>query len=190
MEYTPKDYPTVTLKYVGEDGQQIGEDVPVDVDNDGSYEATVEIPEGYVQDGKYATAADGGKGTLDASQIPATSVANPATHGDPAIWSAEDPATAEITGDVTFNVEYTPKVYTITVIVVEGSNEPTTIEYKVKHDREHTFTFPSKTPESVEVDGSSASLTSNSYTFRNVTADHTIKVTYAAPATTKPTIKK
>lgn len=49
VEYTQKVYPAVTVKYVDEDDNSVLRTDNVTVGDDGSYTATVTIPDGYVQ---------------------------------------------------------------------------------------------------------------------------------------------
>ena len=70
--------------------------------------------------------------------------------------------------------------HTVTVSVTNGTARPSGT-VKVEHGKNQTITFTPNSGyelESVTVDGAGASLTGNSYTFADVTADHSISVKY------------
>ena len=74
----------------------------------------------------------------------------------------------------------TPTKHTITVTVTGGTASPSG-SVQVEDGKDQTITFAPNAGYvlgSVTVDGASASLTGNSYTFTNVTSDHSISVVY------------
>lgn len=106
--------------------------------------------------------------------------------------SVYDPATGkvnitDVSGDIIIRATAeakteppTPVKHTITVSVTGGTASPSGA-VQVEDGKDQTITFtPNSSYElkSVTVDNAPASLTGNSYTFTNVTADHSIAVVY------------
>ncbi|MBP0723653.1 hypothetical protein J5Y03_00460, partial [Bacillus sp. RG28] len=88
-----------------------------------------------------------------------------------------------VTSDHTINVTFKKIVHTNTITATAGSNGTISPIGSVSVDEgtDQTFTI---TPDSgyeidtLKVDGEDAKITNNSYTFTNVTSDHTINVTF------------
>ncbi len=91
---------------------------------------------------------------------------------------------SNINGNIIIKAEAKPKTatpeHTITVSVTNGTATPSGA-VQVQDGQNQTITFAPNAGYvlgSVTVDGSTASLTGNSYTFTNVTSDHSISVVY------------
>ena len=88
--------------------------------------------------------------------------------------------TADHSISVVYKVPPLPTKHTITISVTNGTASPSgSVQVEDGHDQ--TITFAPNAGyvlDHVTVDGTSASLTGNSYTFTDVTADHSISVVY------------
>ncbi|MCL2040566.1 MAG: choice-of-anchor J domain-containing protein [Bacteroidales bacterium] len=86
-----------------------------------------------------------------------------------------------VTTDHTINVTFKLKTYTLTPTAgANGAINPNT-PVTVNHGASQTFTFSPASGyevDEVKVDGATVSFSNNNYTFTNVTADHTINVTF------------
>jgi len=88
---------------------------------------------------------------------------------------------ANVTKDHTINVTFKQIVHTITAAAGSNGTISPSGNVSVNHGKDQTFTVtPNKGYEvaTFTVDGVNANLTNNSYTFTNVTKDHTINVTF------------
>ncbi|KQL41514.1 hypothetical protein AN960_04070 [Bacillus sp. FJAT-25509] len=86
-----------------------------------------------------------------------------------------------VTKDHTINVTFKQIVHTITASAGSNGSISPSGNVSVNHGKDQTFTVtPNKGYEvaTFTVDGVNANLTNNSYTFTNVTKDHTINVTF------------
>ncbi|MES9682108.1 S8 family serine peptidase [Gottfriedia acidiceleris] len=86
-----------------------------------------------------------------------------------------------VTKDHTINVTFKQIVHTITVAAGSNGTISPSGNVSVNHGKDQTFTVtPNKGYEvaTFTVDGVNANLINNSYTFTNVTKDHTINVTF------------
>ncbi|MGG0178203.1 S8 family serine peptidase [Gottfriedia acidiceleris] len=86
-----------------------------------------------------------------------------------------------VTKDHTINITFKQIVHTITAAAGSNGTISPSGNVSVNHGKDQTFTVtPNKGYEvaTFTVDGVNANLTNNSYTFTNVTKDHTINVTF------------
>ena len=138
------------------------------------------IPGGTSAD---VTVIEGGTETFQVSPDEGYEVDTVSVDGNPGTLTGSEYTFTNVTTDHTINVTFVATTNTITPTVgANGSILPSSA-VEVTYGDDQTFTV---TPgsgyqvDTVLVDGVSASLTGNKYTFTNVTADHTIEVTFTA----------
>jgi len=86
-----------------------------------------------------------------------------------------------VTANHSINVTFKKKTYTLTPSAGTGGTITPSTVVTVNHGGNQTFTFNPATGyevDQVKVDGSSVSFTGNQYQFTNVTANHSINVTF------------
>ena len=159
-EFDPHTYYTITVT-VGDNGA---------VEPIGSPAGTVNVDDG--EDQTFTVTADTGY------QVDSVLV-----DGSPVSLTDGQYIFNNVTSNYTFEATFTPVTYTITASAGSGGSISPTGATTVQHGAEKTYTVTANSGYQVSevlVDGGAVSLTDGQYTFVNVTADHTIAVTFAA----------